>query len=160
MGPSMHLHPQERDRHLYVQVWVWVGKNFAQGWPVIITRLGYWVVFDSFRVALSRVIPGHSSNAGFKRERIRRPFGYNFLNLIFKMLIILTQEWVDWDSSDVCSSSVFHVFFGVCMSVRRPWNTFYLAWERVIIIITVMKLRGWGALKPLIDMVYLTGSIL
>ena len=43
-----------------------------------------------------------------------------------------------------------------CTSVRRRWNIFYLVRERVIIIITVMRSRGWGALKSFIDMVYLT----
>jgi hypothetical protein len=77
--------------------WLWViGQQVGS---ISCTGLGYWVVFDSFGVALSKVIPGwlsRSSNAGFaekERERIRRPFGYNFLDLIYKMLFILTQEW-------------------------------------------------------------------
>lgn len=77
--------------------WLWViGQQVGS---ISCTGLGYWVVFDSFGVALSKVIPGwlsRSSKAGFaekERQKIRRPFGYNFFNLIFKMLFILTQEW-------------------------------------------------------------------
>ena len=77
--------------------WLWVSGQ--QVGSISCTGLGYWVVFDSFGVALSRVIPGwlsRSSNAGFaekERERIRRPFGYIFLSLVFKILSNLTQEW-------------------------------------------------------------------
>ena len=63
--------------------WLWViGQQVGS---ISCTGLGYWVVFDSFGVALSKVIPGwlsRPSNAGLaekERERIRRPFGYDFL---------------------------------------------------------------------------------
>ena len=68
--------------------WLWVSGQ--QVGSISCTGLGYWVVFDSFGVALSKVIPGwlsRSSNAGFaekEREKIRRPFGYV---LILKTLI-------------------------------------------------------------------------
>ena len=61
--------------------WLWVSGQ--QVGSISCTGLGYWVVFDSFGVALSRVIPGwlsrSSKNASFaekEREKIRRPFGY------------------------------------------------------------------------------------
>ena len=69
--------------------WLWVSGQ--QVGSLSCTGLGYWVVFDSFGVALSEVIPGwlsrSSKNAGFaekEREKIRRPFGYEiFLIRIF-----------------------------------------------------------------------------
>ena len=63
--------------------WLWVSGQ--QVGSISCTGLGYWVVFDSFGVALSKVMPGWlscSSNAGFaekEKEKIRRPFGYDFL---------------------------------------------------------------------------------
>ena len=58
------------------------------------TGLGYWVVFDSFGVALSKVVPGwlsrSSKNAGLaekEREKIRRPFGYDSVYSILKNVI-------------------------------------------------------------------------
>ena len=63
--------------------WLWVSGQ--QVGSISCTGLGYWVVFDSFGVALSKVVPGwlsrSSKNAGFsekEREKIRRPFGYDF----------------------------------------------------------------------------------
>lgn len=45
-----------------------------------VTGLGYWVVFDSFGVALSGVVPGWlalGSKGGLgEKERVRRPYGY------------------------------------------------------------------------------------
>ena len=46
------------------------------------TGLGYWVVFDSFGVALKDVVPGWltsssaSGSAAKEREKIRRPYGF------------------------------------------------------------------------------------
>lgn len=79
--------------------WLWVSGQ--QVGSISCTGLGYWVVFDSFGVALSKVIPGwlsrSSKNASFaekEREKIRRPFGYDFrVKLDFIYLFILTQEW-------------------------------------------------------------------
>ena len=45
------------------------------------------------------------------------------------------------------------------MSVRRLWNISYLVGEMATIIITVMKLRGWGALKPFIGIVHLSNLV-
>jgi hypothetical protein len=62
--------------------WLWVSGQHVGS--ISCTGLGYWVVFDSFGVALSKVIPGwlsRSSNAGVaekERERIRRSYGYDF----------------------------------------------------------------------------------
>ena len=45
-----------------------------------VTGLGYWVVFDSFGVALSGVVPGWlasgSKGGSGEKERVRRPYGY------------------------------------------------------------------------------------
>ena len=80
--------------------WLWVSGQ--QVGSISCTGLGYWVVFDSFGVALSEIIPGwlsRPSKAGFaemEREKIRRPFGYDFLlrlGFFKKKLFILTQEW-------------------------------------------------------------------
>ena len=66
--------------------WIWVSGQ--QVGSISCTGLGYWVVFDSFGVALTKVIPGwlasRSSKASFaekERESIRRPYGYNFSQL-------------------------------------------------------------------------------
>jgi hypothetical protein len=59
-------------------LWV-VGQQVGS---LSVTGLGYWVVFDAFGVALSRVVPGwlasgSKGNVSDKeRERIRRPYGY------------------------------------------------------------------------------------
>lgn len=56
------------------------------------TGLGYWVVFDSFGVALKDVVPGWltssstSGSATKEREKIRRPYGYV---LILSTVILL-----------------------------------------------------------------------
>lgn len=77
--------------------WLWVSGQ--QVGSISCTGLGYWVVFDSFGVALAKVIPGwlsRSSNASFaekKRTSIRRSYGYNFFTLIHNILFMLTQEW-------------------------------------------------------------------
>ena len=70
--------------------WLWVSGQHVGS--ISCTGLGYWVVFDSFGVALSKVIPGwlsRSSNASLaekERERIRRPYGYDFPDLADKTL--------------------------------------------------------------------------
>jgi len=71
--------------------WLWVSGQ--QVGSISCTGLGYWVVFDSFGVALTKVIPGwlasRSSNASFsekERRNIRRPYGYNFPNFIHKVV--------------------------------------------------------------------------
>lgn len=59
-------------------LWV-VGQQVGS---LSVTGLGYWVVFDAFGVALSRVVPGwlasdSKGNVSDKeRERIRKPYGY------------------------------------------------------------------------------------
>ena len=79
--------------------WLWVSGQ--QVGSISCTGLGYWVVFDSFGVALAKVTPGWlspSSNAGFaekKKASIRRPYGYNFLTLIHKTLFIYFNTGMD-----------------------------------------------------------------
>lgn len=74
--------------------WLWVSGQHVGS--ISCTGLGYWVVFDSFGVALSKVVPGwlsRPSNVGLaakEREKIRRPYGYNFFDFIPKMLFIPT----------------------------------------------------------------------
>jgi len=59
------------------------------------TGLGYWVVFDSFGVALKDVVPGwltSRSTAGLaekEREKIRRPYGYVLILLVMILLTIV-----------------------------------------------------------------------
>lgn len=39
------------------------------------TGLGYWVVFDSFGVALTGVVPGWLASGLKREESLRRPYG-------------------------------------------------------------------------------------
>ena len=62
--------------------WLWVSGQ--QVGSISCTGLGYWVVFDSFGVALTKVIPSwlasrssHTTFAEKERESIRRPYGYD-----------------------------------------------------------------------------------
>jgi hypothetical protein len=132
--------------------WLWVSGQ--QVGSISCTGLGYWVVFDSFGVALSKVIPGwlsRSSNAGFaekEKEKIRRPFGYTiFFNLIFLNVIYCSNTGMGGLRRFLCLLKRCTSCFLRCMFVRRLWNIFYLVRERVIIIITVMNSRGWGAFE-------------
>ena len=55
--------------------WLWVTGQ--QVGSLACTGLGYWVVFDSFGVALVGVVPGWlASGGGGTREKIRRPYGW------------------------------------------------------------------------------------
>ena len=51
------------------------------------TGLGYWVVFDSFGVALSRIIPGYLARDSMQ-SRNRRTYGY----ISFSILLIVVVE--------------------------------------------------------------------
>jgi len=74
--------------------------------------LGYWVVFDSFGVALSKVIPGwlsRSSNASLaekERERIRRPYGNGRVETV---LMFAQAVYLMFSSVYVCKESVEHL---------------------------------------------------
>ena len=61
--------------------WLWVSGQ--QVGSILCTGLGYWVVFDLFGVALSRLIPGwlsRSSNTGFGVSQRRRGKGFGDLS--------------------------------------------------------------------------------
>jgi len=50
------------------------------------TGLGYWVVFDVFGVALSRIIPGYLAGDSMQ-SRSRRTYGYVFFSLLWTQFI-------------------------------------------------------------------------
>lgn len=61
--------------------------------------LGYWVVFDSFGVALSRIIPGYLARESMQ-SRSRRTYGYFNLSLpCGACSLSVTPAMVDWKPS-------------------------------------------------------------
>lgn len=53
--------------------WIWVAGQ--QVGALSCTGLGYWVVFDSFGVAVGRVLPAYLSKSS-SQSPLRRPYGY------------------------------------------------------------------------------------
>ncbi|KAF8147262.1 hypothetical protein B0H34DRAFT_343292 [Crassisporium funariophilum] len=76
------------------------------------TGLGYWVVFDSLGVALSKVVPGwlaSDSNAGVaekEKERIRRPYGTGRVETVF---MFAQAVYLMFSSVYVCKETVEHL---------------------------------------------------
>ncbi|KIM36363.1 hypothetical protein M413DRAFT_449239 [Hebeloma cylindrosporum] len=76
------------------------------------TGLGYWVVFDSFGVALKDVVPGwltSSSTGGSvakEREKIRRPYGKGRVETV---LMFAQAVYLMFSSVYVCKESVEHL---------------------------------------------------
>ncbi|KAF9531224.1 hypothetical protein CPB83DRAFT_904789 [Crepidotus variabilis] len=90
--------------------WMWVvGQQVGS---LSCTGLGYWVVFDAFGVALSRVVPGwlaSSSNRAvgtFEKERLRRPYGSGRVETL---LMFAQAVYLMFASVYVCKESVEHV---------------------------------------------------
>lgn len=73
--------------------WMWISGQ--QVGSLSCTGLGYWVVFDSFGVAMGTIIPGYlEQNALDPRTKIRRPYGYVWLvSCLFYTLLIIVLVW-------------------------------------------------------------------
>ncbi|KAF9564028.1 hypothetical protein CPC08DRAFT_631885 [Agrocybe pediades] len=90
--------------------WLWVTGQ--QVGSLSCTGLGYWVVFDSFGVALRGVIPGwlaSSSSAGTaekEREKIRRPYGNGRVETV---LMFAQAVYLLFSSVYVCKETVEHL---------------------------------------------------
>ncbi|KAF8179850.1 hypothetical protein BJ912DRAFT_929496 [Pholiota molesta] len=89
-------------------LWV-VGQQVGS---LSVTGLGYWVVFDAFGVALSRVVPGwlasgSKGNVSDKeRERIRRPYGTGRIETVF---MFAQAVYLMFSSVYVCKETVEHL---------------------------------------------------
>lgn len=53
-------------------VWLWITAQ--QVGSLACTGLGYWIVFDSFGVALGHIVPGYLASPSMQSQ-YRRPFG-------------------------------------------------------------------------------------
>ncbi|KAF8802006.1 hypothetical protein BYT27DRAFT_7113719 [Phlegmacium glaucopus] len=91
--------------------WLWVSGQ--QVGSISCTGLGYWVVFDSFGVALTKVIPGwlasRSSSVSFtekEKESIRRPYGNGRVETV---LMFAQAVYLMFSSVYVCKETVEHL---------------------------------------------------
>ncbi|PPQ65917.1 hypothetical protein CVT24_011250 [Panaeolus cyanescens] len=90
--------------------WLWVvGQQVGS---LSCTGVGYWVVFDSFGVALSRVVPAWLASTSklnvSEKERlaIRRPYGNGRLKTV---LLFAQTVYLMFSSVYVCKETVEHV---------------------------------------------------
>ncbi|TFK28241.1 hypothetical protein FA15DRAFT_584654 [Coprinopsis marcescibilis] len=94
--------------------WMWVAGQ--QIGSLSCTGLGYWIVFDAFGVAVSRVVPGWlASSSGSAQEmerlKIRRPYGHVFnINGRLETVLIFSQAvYLMFSSVYVCKETVEHL---------------------------------------------------
>ncbi|KDR66442.1 hypothetical protein GALMADRAFT_1151187 [Galerina marginata CBS 339.88] len=88
--------------------WLWVtGQQIGS---LACTGLGYWVVFDSFGIALAGVVPGWlaSGSAGglAAKDKIRRPYGNGRLETV---LMFAQAVYLLFSSVYVCKETVEHL---------------------------------------------------
>ncbi|CAA7263383.1 unnamed protein product [Cyclocybe aegerita] len=94
--------------------WLWVTGQ--QVGSLATTGLGYWIVFDSFGVALSGVVPGwlasaaKSGQAAKEKEKVRRPYGNGRLETV---VMFAQAVYLMFSAVYVCKETVEHVLLSL-----------------------------------------------
>ncbi|KAF5325026.1 hypothetical protein D9619_010097 [Psilocybe cf. subviscida] len=70
------------------------------------TGLGYWVVFDSFGVALTGVVPGWLASGSKREEDLRRPYGKGRIETV---LLFAQAVYLMFSAVYVCKETVEHL---------------------------------------------------
>lgn len=132
-----------------VGAWLWVcGQRIGS---LSCTGIGYWVVFDSLGVGISKVFPPWLNskkdtlrNAREKeRAMLKRPYGYVFPILTFIQLIDLQlgrSVYLRYS----CSHKSFICYLRPYMSAKKQLNMFYLQLEMDTIIILAKMMMKLG----------------
>ncbi|KAJ7594231.1 hypothetical protein C8J56DRAFT_777486 [Mycena floridula] len=85
--------------------WLWVSGQ--QNGSLGCTGLGYWVVFDSFGIAVSRILPWRLESQSEQRaEQVKRPYGNARIQTVF---VFAQVVYLMFSSVYVCKETVEHL---------------------------------------------------